>query len=270
MKFLKNYWTETSPSVKKLLLWVKGLIGTVSVSAFIQGDPKVSFYILIGGAVLDGLLQLLPSDTNAEIKPGAKALLFVFMFAVVVSLSGCWSQRPVVEHSVTDTTTTTYKQVAFQYKGAKVVAGLNMDSLYHAALMNRDQAKDDSILRLNQELQYKKDSIAALQANKPVPPKPVYVPSPPKIQYVTDPATKAQLSYYIDQYGKLQVGCESKDQTLQMMVAEVNRLRSDKTKTTVIVYQIPKWIWYVLVPSLIINAIVALLWYLKKATLNVL
>lgn len=268
---LKNYWEETSPSVKRLLLWVKGIIGTVSISAFIQGDPKFSFWFLIGGGVIDGLLQLLPTNTNADLKPGAKALLLVvFLSAVAATFTGCWSQRPVVEHTVTDTTTTTYKTQDIQYKGAKVVQGLNIDSLMHVALMNRDQYRKDSASNAQAIAKYKLDSVAAVKAGKAAPAAPVLIPEKPITRYVTDPQTKAQLSYWIDQYGKLQVGCESKDQTMQVLVAQVNRLRSDTTKQTVTVYKTPKYIWYILVPSLILNALAGLLWYLKKSTLNIL
>jgi hypothetical protein len=268
---LKNYWQETSPSVKRLILWLKGIIGAVSVSAFIQGDPKFSFWFLIAGGVVDGLLQLLPPDTNADLKPGAKALLLVVCLSVVAAtVTGCWSQRPVVEHNVIDTTTTTYKSQDVQYKGAKVMKGLNIDSLYHAALMSHDQHLEDSALNAQAIAKYKQDSLTAVKNGKAIPAAPVLKPDKPVTRYVTDPLTKAQLSYWIDQYGKLQVGCESKDQTMQVLVAQVNRLRSDTTKATVTVYKIPSWIWYVLLPSLLLNALAVLLWYIKKSTLNIL
>jgi hypothetical protein len=54
------------------------------------------------------------------------------------------------------------------------------------------------------------------------------------------------------------------------LVAQVNTLRSDTTKTVSTVYKVPKWAWYVMGISLLLNAIAVLLWYLKKATLNVL
>jgi hypothetical protein len=268
---LKNYWEESSTSVKKLLLWLKGIIALASGTAFIQGEAKICFYVLIGGAALDGLLQLLPADTNIDVKPGAKALfLVVCLSAVAASFTGCWSQRPVVEHSVIDTTVTTYKPVDYQYKGATVHAGLKLDSLFKAALIARDQFKEDSITNSQIIARYKADSAKAAQTGKPLPQAPVMINPQPVVKYVTDPQTKAQLSYWIDKYGKFQLGCESKDQTIQMLVAQVNRLRSDTTKTTVTVFKIPKFIWYILVPSLILNALALLLWYLKKATLNVL
>lgn len=252
---LKNYWEETSPSVKKLILWLKGIIGMISVSAFIQGDPKFSFWFLIAGGVVDGILQLLPAD--AEVKPGAKALLFIVgLFMSASMFTGCFSKRSVTEHSVIDTTSVSYKQVDYQYKGAKVTAGLNIDSLYKAALAEKQLEKQDSIDFAKKLAQYVNDSTTAVANHKPLPVKPVDTVIYKK-QYVTDPQTKAQLSYWVDQYGKLQVGCESKDQTLQLMVAEVNRLRSevDKKTTTITVFKVPAWLWYVLAGSVLLNII---------------
>jgi hypothetical protein len=263
---VKNYWEETSPSVKRLILWLKGIIGLVSVSSFIQGDPRFSFWFLIAGIVIDGLLQLLPPDTI--VKAGTKAVcLFICFIATTASLTGCFSKRSVVEHSVTDTTTTNYKQVAYAYKGAKVVAGLNMDSLYHAALIDKDQRLEDSVTNLKIENKYKQDSIAALKAGHPVPAAPVLIQPKPDVKYVTDPQSKAQLTYWIDQYGKLQVGCESKDQTLQLMVAQVTKLRTelDKKVTTITVTAIPKWIWFLLIPSILLNILLIFFPAIKKA-----
>jgi hypothetical protein len=116
-----------------------------------------------------------------------------------------------------------------------------MDSLYHVALMDQDIRKDDSIQRLNAELKYKQDSIADLKAHRPVPAPPVYIQSPPQKQYVTDPQTKAQLSYWIDAYGKFQITCQAKDQTIQTLQAQVTKLTKDTTVTTKVAYQTPWW-----------------------------
>ena len=76
-----------------------------------------------------------------------------------------------------------------------------------------------------------------------MPDKPLLKPPAPKKQFVTDPQTKAQLSYWIDAYGKLQLACESKDQTVQTLQPVVNKTTKDVTKTTVIVKETPKWNW---------------------------
>lgn len=64
---IKNYWESTSPKVKKFGLWIKGLIGTAAGSAYVQGDAKLAFYMLVAGAVITGLLELLPPDKAGKV-----------------------------------------------------------------------------------------------------------------------------------------------------------------------------------------------------------
>jgi hypothetical protein len=229
---LKNYWRATSPTIKKMSLWLKSTIGALALSAYATSEVKVGFYLLIAGAIIDGVLQLLPPDQDAasadkSTVKGAAVVALVIM-ASIFTLSSCRVIKPEVNRTKTDSTITTYKQVEIKVPGAKVFAGLNLDSLYHAALMAKDQRSEDSILWLNMELKYKQDSIAALKANKPIPAKPVNIPSPPQIQYVTDPQSKAQLAYWIDAYGKFQISCESRDRIIHALQAEITKLTQDK------------------------------------------
>jgi len=265
----KNYFKETSPKVKKFGLWLKGLVGMLAGSAYIQQDVKLAFYALIGGALLTGALELLPPDSDDKPTDGntgstgsnlSVAMLLLFFG---LCLSSCWSIKPEVDRTKTDTTITSYKQVDINVKGAKVTKGLNMDSLYHAALFAKDQRTDDSIARLNIELKYKQDSIAALKANKPVPVRPTFTPTAPPIQYVTDPQTKAQLSYWIDQYGKLQIGCEAKDQTVSTLQAQVTKLTTDKTVTVQVIEKTPAWNKFVMILEAAVIVVLGLLFIIK-------
>lgn len=244
---LKYYWSQTSPTIKKLSLWLKSTIGVLALSAYAQSEVKTGFYLLIAGAIIDGILQLLPPDEQPKKDAGSassKAVMIALMLtAALMAVSSCTILKPKVDHSKTDTTITTYKQVDLKVKGAKVFAGLNMDSLYHALLMAKDQRMEDSVARLNMELKYKQDSIAALKANKPIPAKPVFKPKQPTKQTVTDPETKAQLTYWIDAYGKFQITCESKDKTISTLQAQVNKLTKDVTTQTVLQKETPKWNW---------------------------
>lgn len=255
---LKNYWRATSPKIKKLSLWLKSTIGALALSAYATSEVKTGFYLLIAGAIIDGVLQLLPPDdsiggyqpntcVNTPAPNGGSGvpnkILTVIALLGLLLIGSCRVIKPEVDHTKTDSTITSYKQFDIKVPGAKVFAGLNMDSLYHAALMARDQRSEDSILRLNMELKYKQDSINALKANKPIPVKPVYIPSPPKKQYVTDPQTKAQLSYWIDAYGKFQISCESKDQTIKTLQAQVTKLTKDVTTQKLLVDKTPVWNW---------------------------
>ena len=248
----KNYFQHTSIAVKKVALALRALVATATGSAFVQGEVKLAFYVLIAGGLLDFILQLLPPSTadaqpgsnsstpSAGPSPGAAACL-VWLVALSMVYVSCTVIKPGTNTSKTDSTYTTYKQVAIDVKGATVTAGLNMDSLFHAALMAKDQRAEDSIGRLNMEVKYKTDSLTALKAGNAIPAKPVYIQLPPQKQYVTDPNTKAQLTYWIDAYGKFQITCEAKDQTITSLQAQVTKLTKQVSSTTVTVPQTPVW-----------------------------
>lgn len=245
---LKNYFKETSPKVKKFGLWLKGLIGTAAATTYMQNDAKTAFYLMLAGAVITGLLDLLPPDqpgdnSSSTANAAGNVALALIALLMLVSLAGCTVVKPEVDRTKTDTTITSFKQVDIKVKGAKVIAGIDMDSLYHAALMARDQRKDDSIAMLK----FKNDSLASIKAGKPVPQRPQFVVRPPIKQTVTDPESKAQLTYWIDQYGKLQLGCESKDQVIKTLQAQITKLTKDTTVTTKVVTQTPGWNKFVMI-----------------------
>ncbi len=256
MKFLNNYWAETAQSVKKLALALRTLIGTVTASAYVQGNVQLAFYILLLGAVIDFLLNFLPPDkpgnpgtpVSTRINLGTAILLVLALF-----ITSCSIIKPQVNTLQKDSTYISYKPIDWRVKGAKVNTGLNLDSLYHLALFARDARKEDSLATYALQLKYKNDSLIALRANKPLPPRPPMVVEHPKIQYLTDPETKAQLSYWVDQFGKLQIGCEAKDQTLHTLQTTITNLKSKETTTTQIAYKTPTWNW------LLIGGLTALL-----------
>lgn len=156
----------------------------------------------------------------------------ILLISVSLLVFSCKSQAPLVTGTVhKDSTAVDYKQQTMVITGAKVTQTLNMDSLIKVYLVKRDQ--------------YIKDSINAVKTGKPVPEKPK-----PDVQYLTDPQTKAQLSYWIDQYGKLNVGCESKDQTIQLLVAQVKQLHQELTTAVKTEYRTP-WYDYLIIIGLI-------------------
>ena len=245
MLSIKNYFQHTAGSVKKIGLAMRVLVGSLAGSSFIQSNIKAAFYCLLAGAVLDFVLQCLPPDEPAkpaqQVPPNSGILTVAMAMVFALILNSCTVVKPQVDRKKTDTTITSYKQVDISVKGAKVFAGINIDSLYHAALMTKDMRMEDSVTRLNEELQYKRDSIADLKSHKPVPPRPAPIPSVPQKQYITDPQTKAQLTYWIDAYGKFQITCESKDQVIHSLQAQVTKLTKDTTVTVKVVPITPVW-----------------------------
>lgn len=261
---LKNYFKDTTVKVKKFALALKGLIATVSGASFIQGDVKLAFYALVAGAAIAFLLDLLPPDqpgnnSSTGTVPPAAGAAAVLLFLVML-LPACTVVKPEVDRSKVDTTITSYKQVDIRVKGATVFKGLNLDSLYHAAMFAKQQRQSDSIA----QLKYKVDSLAAVKANKPLPPKPVYIPSPPEVQYVTDPQTKALLGYWVDQYGKIQISCQAKDQTISTLQAQVTKLTKDTTTTTKVVMQTPGWNKILMIAEGVIIAVLVIVLIIKK------
>jgi hypothetical protein len=247
MSFLNNYWKETSCRVKKIGLVLRGLVTALTTNAYVQGDLKMAFYVLLAGAVLDILLQFLPPDSPATANSESCAISGTGSAIAVIALlmlftGACSIIKPGVDIIKTDSTYTTYKQVDLKLAGATVTKAVDLDSLFHASLMARDQRNADAIA----SMKYKQDSFSALEANKLLPAKPLYIQTKPIVQYFTDPQTKAQLSYWVDQYGKLQLGCESKDQVVHSLQTEVNKLSSQTTTKTVVVTKTPNWNWMVM------------------------
>lgn len=224
LKF-ENIFKPTAASVVKLSLSLRVLVGVLASASYVQHKPGLSFGLLVAGAILDFVLQMLPQ--NVTVKNGANTVLIVVGLVAGVALAGCKSLRPTSEHRVTDSTTVTYKKQAVVVLGASVLQTIDTDSL-----LDVWQSKFK---------QFKHDSVQAIATGQPIPKPPVLAK-----RTVTDTQTKAQLTYWIDQYGKLQVSCESKDQTIQVLVAETNRLRKEFKTTPVIVKETPQYIKVIL------------------------
>lgn len=154
-----------------------------------------------------------------------KILTLSFLLLLVVA--SCKVIRPGVDTEKTENTDIKYKQHDINVKGAKVGSSIDFDSL------RNEVEKQKARLA-----QYQIDSANAVANGKPLPPKPKETKST-----FTDPQSKAQLTYWFDQYGKLQLSCESKDQTVSFLAAEVTRLSKEVTKKTEVAYQTPVWNW---------------------------
>jgi len=171
-----------------------------------------------------------------------RPIIFGIMLLALL-FGGCNIIKPAVNKSSIDSTTVNLKPVDVPVKGAKVNTSLNVDSL----------VKDYTAKRVK----FLIDSANAAAAGKPIPKAPQ---APP--QKFTDPQTKAELTYWMDAYGRLQIGCESKDQTVRMMVAEIVKLTKQVTDKVSIIKETPVWNWItiailgtILAISLLVNFI---------------
>lgn len=142
---------------------------------------------------------------------------------LLLTLSACKTVTPIINSTLKkDSTITTYTQQEVLFKGAKVAQQLSLDSLLKEMQLQRTR--------------YLLDSADAVRHGKPIPQQVTT-----EIRYLTDPETKATLSYWTDQYGKLNMACESKDQTVQLLVAQVKQLH---TELSTAVKTVDKTPWY--------------------------
>lgn len=221
----KNYFKNNSKSIKKLSLALKGFIGVIAVSSYVSNDPRLGFWLLVAGAAIEFLLQLLPPDAEA---PGKNSLgVWILAALFFTAIPACKIIKPETSYSKKDSTSISYKEQEVKVAGAKVTADVNLDSLVAA--------------KIDQMTSYKRDSAAAVAAGLPIPQAP-----DPVIKYITDPQSKAILKYWLDAQGKLQMSCESTDQVVKVLVAEITRLTQEVTKKTEVVTETPKWNWIVI------------------------
>lgn len=181
------------------------------------------------------------SLNNAAEKAEATKLVVVgFAFML---LTGCRVIKPEETSSFSskDTTITNYKPVNIDVKGATVANSINQDSLFKAFAKLIENSKGNATRPINMD-----SLLTAFKANLKQGIKDTMI--------VTDAQTKVQLKYWYDEFGKLQMTCSSKDQTIQMMVAEITRLTKEvsKQKTIEIVYKMPSWGWVLIGMSLLI------------------
>ncbi len=167
-------------------------------------------------------------EKNSSIRNPPGTYILIVIAAASIAITSCKVVRPgqTSSYEKTDTTTTKYKPVDVTVKGATVYNTVNIDSLFNAWKKNlaaNDQQKADSLFKaILNSLSLKRDTVT-----------------------VTDPKSKAQLKYWFDEFGKLQMSCESKEQTISLMVAEITRLTKEVSKkaTIEIVYKMPWWGW---------------------------
>jgi hypothetical protein len=209
---LNNLFKNSSKRITKLSLALRALIGTISMAAYVQSDIQLAFWFLVIGAVLDFVIQLLPPET--EIKTGAKILVGLVAISVLC-FSGCSKKvhPESITVSVKDSTIINYKSVDVPIPDFKVNQGVNIDSLLSA--------------------------FKAADANGST------IQTVPVI--VKDESGKVQLQYWLDQHGKLQITCESKDQTIQMLVAEVTKARNETKTVYKTDFKTPAWNYVIII-----------------------
>lgn len=249
-----NYFKPNSVKAQKALLALKAMMGTIGGAAYFQGSPQAAFWLLVSGAAIDFLVQLLSDGTNDQGNKGntpsyiEKALMLI---GVVLILSGCAgskkSHSTFFESAKTDSTWIEKKSVPVPVKGS-ATAGVNLDSLKKALLasvqpgMNLDSFRMILTQAMNQP-GANTDSIMGVMQK-------MYAQLLNKVHYIPDTSGKLFMKYWVDSMGNLMAQCEQKDQVVQALVDQNNRLIKErqayKEETYKKVYRWPLIVWCLL------------------------
>lgn len=244
----------------ELLLWINDglLLFIIYVEVYsifenlyaMNPDSKVSklvfkpaMRILTIGLEKNSLTSL-ANDKEVNNNTSVKTLLIV---TSILLITGCKVVKPSTEYTYSskDTTITNYKSLNAEYKGATVNNSINQDSLLKAfaKIVENNKANSSNSINIDSLLNVFKTYLKKGLKDTIT---------------VTDAQTKVQLKYWYDEFGKLQMSCTSKDQAIQMMVAEITRLTKEVTKEKKIevVYKIPSWGWVLIGVSMLITILI--------------
>lgn len=238
------------PKDNELVLWINNvvLVFIIYTEAFsivenlrdINPDSPMTKKIFIPLLSLltlgiDKISNFKKSDEeNKNNKPYGGADVWLLLITSGLLFNACTIVKPgeTSTYSKTDTTETKYKPIFVEYKGGTSTTAINYDSLYAAwkkSLPATQQSNADSLFKVFLK-SLKKDTVT-----------------------VNDPQSKAQLKYWYDEFGKLQMSCTAKDQTLSIMVAEITRLTKEVSNSnkTVVVYKMVWWGWLIIGAALL-------------------
>lgn len=213
---LSNYYNKvTSKKWLKFLFNLKIFIGTISGAAYFQDQKDFAFWLLVAGGIIDLIVNSFgPDDTdpNALLNKTSKSFLLVFLLSFCFMFqTGCQSKRQSVSSSSNDSTWINYKLSKLKVSGGAVKGSpLNLDSLRNALKIGVDST-GKTIYREMQPI------------------------------YFNDTSGSAMLKLWVDQFGNIQTECIAKDKLIDILTAEVNRLRSEVKNTITTEPKTPKW-----------------------------
>lgn len=275
-----NFYKPTADKWQTILNALRFLIITIAGSATYQNDMKIAYWAALLGGIVEllievlapagrgkktselwlkislGLRTLIASVSGMEYVQGNTDLAFYYLVAgaiiqfliqvlspkqtntlipIIIFLflftSGCRTRTtPEVFNSSLDSSWIENQKVPLKLDGAKAGASVNTDSLLKA----------------------QKDSNGKITPSAPV--------------IVNDPNMRAQLKYWMDQYGKLMLECEAKAIDTVVDVPVKRRLvilQKTIVKHPVVVEVIPKWIQFLLLISVVANVILLIINKLK-------
>jgi hypothetical protein len=213
---LSNYYNKpTSKKWLKFLFNLKIFLGSIAATSYIQNEKDLAFWILCVGGIIDLIVNTFgPDDTdpNALLNKTSKSFLLVFLLSFCFMFqTGCQLKRQSVSNSRIDSTWVNYKLTKLKVPGGSVQGKpLNLDSLRNALKIGVDSA-GKTIYREMQPI------------------------------YFNDTSESAMLKLWIDQFGNIQTECIAKDKLIDILTAEVNKLRRELKETVTKEPETPKW-----------------------------
>lgn len=60
----KNFTKPTPTNILYLIEGLKGMIGTISITSYIQGNERFAFWLMVSGAILDFLAKFISKVTK--------------------------------------------------------------------------------------------------------------------------------------------------------------------------------------------------------------
>lgn len=213
----KRYFKPTPKKLLRISLAMRTMIGTISGAAYFDGKKDAAFWFLIAGAVVDFLINCQTDDRKPS-KPYIDKVLLILFGSIVLTSSCSRKVSETITISKTDSTWMTKKLVDIPVKGG-ATAGINMDSLkslMEQYMMNTSGSNPSEITRIVE-----------------------------KTFSIPDTSGRYELRYWMDASGQLFAQCVGKDQVIQTLVEQNNRLIKEvqEKKKTVVKYRLPVWTW---------------------------
>lgn len=247
-----------------LIIYIEALSVFENLYAIDKKSPFSKYFIKPALSILSlGIEKTAPQVTEEDLKKEADRKDAIRRFppdaitaiaAIIIAACMFTSCSPKItaseSHIVTDTTTVKYKPVEVKIKGSSVTGELNVDSLLNALKTNLQKLNETNFSNektiAQQAIDFEKVFTDFKKGIKP---------STPVV--ITDTSGRVQLKYWYDSFGKLQMECGTKDQTINLLVAEITRMRNEiNSKQTVIYRTRPVWLTWLFMGMALIQAVV--------------
>lgn len=241
-----NYFRPTSKKMLRLSLALRAAIGVLSMGSYFTQHEDLGFWLLISGAVIEFIIQLLSGDDNDRYSdnypsgdhdgrgryPSYVSRVLVFVL-VAIMFTSCAAKRKLIRETTTETVDSSWTEkisVDVPVKGGATPA-VNIESL-----------KEVFKALLTPVINGKAGTLPPDIAN--------YYYSVP------DTTGRLEMRFWMNAAGQLMTACQLRDSVYQVEVDQKNRLikqlKTDKEHKTIVRYKVPLWCWIILAVFLVV------------------